>query len=143
MKTYIGKACKRGHTERYITDRKCAVCIRDRHAAPEHLAVRRMRASIPKNRVKHQERLRARRVANLESIRQKERSRRGLPAPTRPRPDACECCGNKGAVSLDHCHVTNIFRGWLCGSCNRGLGLLGDDVEGVTKILEYLLRVTS
>jgi hypothetical protein len=32
------------------------------------------------------------------------------------------------------------IRGALCQNCNRGIGLLGDDLEGVLKSVEYLRR---
>jgi hypothetical protein len=33
----------------------------------------------------------------------------------------------------------NKFRGYCCNSCNRSLGVLGDDVEGIINVLNYLL----
>ena len=61
-------------------------------------------------------------------------------------PDNCECCGEHKSkyrhnrLNLDHDHQTGEFRGWLCGACNRGLGNLGDDLEGVLQALAYLKR---
>lgn len=68
-------------------------------------------------------------------------------------PQTCECCGkppNKGSnvnprrrimgLMLDHDPDTNTFRGWLCGDCNRAIGSLGDNIEGVEKALNYLKR---
>lgn len=55
--------------------------------------------------------------------------------------------GNKCAIceetpsrryDLDHDKNTMLPRGFLCGRCNKGLGLLGDNVEGLEKALEYL-----
>lgn len=63
--------------------------------------------------------------------------------PTRPRPNVCECCGkppiNK-ALALDHDHITNKFRGWLCIKCNLGIGKLDDSISGLQKAIEYLHR---
>lgn len=58
-----------------------------------------------------------------------------------PKPKACDCCGRKDkSLGLDHCSITNTFRGWICGNCNRGMGLLGDDVDGVNLALKYLKK---
>jgi len=70
----------------------------------------------------------------------KVRKLKGLPDPTRECPDKCECCGRRDATDLDHNHTTGKFRGWLCGPCNRGIGLLGDSVYGVDKASSYLRR---
>ncbi len=71
----------------------------------------------------------------------KNRKKYGLPEPTRPRPEHCECCGKlnaKRVLALDHCHVSGAFRGWLCDACNLGLGKLGDTIESLQKALDYL-----
>lgn len=71
------------------------------------------------------------------------RRQRGLPAATRPSPALCECCGSspgKRALNLDHCHITGDFRGWLCNRCNRGIGLLGDDLRSILRAAAYLQR---
>jgi len=39
---------------------------------------------------------------------------------------------------LDHCHDTDVFRGWLCHRCNVGIGFLGDTLEGLNKAIAYL-----
>ena len=71
------------------------------------------------------------------------RKRAGLPEPTRPTPENCECCGSKllggKKTHLDHCHATGMFRGWLCNKCNLGIGALGDSVAGVENAIRYLL----
>ena len=61
----------------------------------------------------------------------------------------CNCCGVdskelKGQkLHLDHCHQTEVYRGHLCSSCNRGIGLLGDDIEGVQQAVNYLKKVEN
>lgn len=55
----------------------------------------------------------------------------------------CSICDNKKYLHIDHDHITGRFRGILCSRCNNGLGMLGDNIEGVTKTLEYLKRVNS
>ena len=54
---------------------------------------------------------------------------------------ACKICKTtKGTLVFDHCHTKEIFRGYLCDPCNRSLGVLGDDVPGLLKCLNYLLE---
>lgn len=43
-----------------------------------------------------------------------------------------------GPVHIDHDHDTKEVRGLLCVGCNTGLGLLGDNMEGVTQVMCYL-----
>ncbi len=53
----------------------------------------------------------------------------------------CDRCGvgrQEKDICVDHCHKTGAFRGFLCQQCNRGLGMLGDDIPGLTSALEYL-----
>lgn len=42
------------------------------------------------------------------------------------------------ALSIDHCHVTNKVRGWLCADCNSGLGYFKDSKELLEKAKIYL-----
>lgn len=89
---------------------------------------------------------RAYRQQNIAAVRIRHYAARGLPAPIRPMPSRCECCGVDSrldkAFALDHCHVTGRFRGWLCHRCNSGIGMLGDDVDGLLAAIAYLSRVT-
>lgn len=53
----------------------------------------------------------------------------------------CACCGKEeDSPVLDHCHDTEIFRGWLCPPCNLGIGTLGDRLEDVENALSYLRK---
>ena len=55
----------------------------------------------------------------------------------------CDCCGvvaKDEVLNLDHCHDSKAFRGWLCRSCNTGIGSLGDDISGLEKALIYLRK---
>jgi len=66
----------------------------------------------------------------------------------KPKNAVCECCGSKGSVThgkrkfdgivLDHCHETHTFRGWICQNCNRGIGCLGDNIDGLKRAIKYL-----
>lgn len=51
----------------------------------------------------------------------------------------CEVALDAKTLNVDHCHVSGDVRGVLCGGCNTGLGLLGDDITGLRKALKYLM----
>jgi len=62
---------------------------------------------------------------------------------TAPEGSKCNICNKiqdeKNKLVFDHCHKNNKFRGYCCNSCNRSLGVLGDNVEGLITVLNYLL----
>jgi len=39
---------------------------------------------------------------------------------------------------LDHCHVTNSFRGWICYDCNNGLSGFKDRKDITERAVKYL-----
>jgi hypothetical protein len=131
---------------------KCALL----HEKPETRAKRLARSRARMNywkkenpkRAKELNRLSAARVRALdpEKVLRARRLADGLPSPTRPAPTLCECCGGPprggphNRLVLDHCHITGIFRGWLCDLCNRGIGMLGDLPVGAHAAVNYLER---
>jgi hypothetical protein len=52
----------------------------------------------------------------------------------------CAICRTKptDALCVDHDHLTGEIRGLLCHSCNRGIGLLGDDLSRIRSAVSYL-----
>ena len=55
----------------------------------------------------------------------------------------CSICGTTGghlqkAMHIDHCHTTNKVRGTLCHHCNTALGLIGEDINILDKMKEYI-----
>jgi hypothetical protein len=57
-----------------------------------------------------------------------------------PEGQVCEICNKTTNIVFDHNHNTNIFRGWLCNTCNISLGSLGDSVKGLIKAINYLQK---
>lgn len=55
----------------------------------------------------------------------------------------CTICGANECVTgrefaVDHCHTTGKIRGILCGPCNVGIGMLGEDLSRIEKAHSYL-----
>ena len=51
----------------------------------------------------------------------------------------CEICGDiKETLCIDHDHNTGEIRGLLCHNCNRGIGLLNDNIENLERAVLYL-----
>ena len=52
---------------------------------------------------------------------------------------SCWICKKKSKyMHVDHNHTTNKVRGWLCVSCNRGLGLFCDNEMLLRAAIEYI-----
>lgn len=57
-------------------------------------------------------------------------------------PETCACCGILSSkLVCDHEHNTERFRGFICHNCNRGIGLLGDNLIGLENAVRYLKSV--
>jgi hypothetical protein len=56
--------------------------------------------------------------------------------------DVCWICRRLFGMDLrpqiDHCHESGAVRGILCGDCNTGLGRFKDNIELMTRAIEYL-----
>ena len=53
----------------------------------------------------------------------------------------CLICGkHKNKLIIDHDHVSGMVRGLLCSGCNTGIGQLQDNVDILTKAIEYINR---
>ena len=56
----------------------------------------------------------------------------------------CDLCGRTDKkLVFDHCHETLVQRGWLCDNCNRSMGMLGDDVNGMLLTAIYIAKSTN
>lgn len=62
-------------------------------------------------------------------------------------PAVCQVCGTDFGIDkrtwphIDHDHTTGELRGFLCGSCNRGLGMFKDDPQRLRAAVTYLAGV--
>lgn len=56
----------------------------------------------------------------------------------KPKPPACEVCGEGGKICFDHDHQTGVFRGWLCNNCNMILGKVKDSAKLLRDLAAYL-----
>ncbi len=60
----------------------------------------------------------------------------------------CDICGTHvsrathrtSVLAVDHCHATGVYRGMLCDTCNRGIGMFQDNPELLLKAYHYLLQ---
>lgn len=123
---FTGLPCLNGHIDRrYVSTKRCMECARIKSLNYYH--------SLSGERKAHREK----------ATRERNWRYKGIPSPPYPAPLLCECCGRsetgrRKALSLDHDHNAGIFRGWLCNNCNRGIGYLGDTLEGVKLAVVFL-----
>ena len=60
------------------------------------------------------------------------------------KPKRCPICKKKDKgdswhrLVPDHDHATGVFRGWLCGSCNKALGMVSDNPKILRRLAKYL-----
>lgn len=63
--------------------------------------------------------------------------------PLKYTPFPCPICNKTTIVGLskivlDHCHTTGTPRGYVCESCNTGIGRFDDDIKLVQRALQWL-----
>jgi hypothetical protein len=95
-------------------------------------------AHLPDNAVKRDKRNRCGACAKE---RRRWRRRGGFQGPIDPSPGhvgECPLCHKEKLLCYDHCHKTGVFRAWLCGTCNRMLGMAYDDPQILRAAAIYL-----
>lgn len=61
-------------------------------------------------------------------------------------PFECPIClkrtiaGVTSKLDLDHSHLTGKVRGWVCDSCNTGIGRFKDDEEMLDRAKEFIRK---
>jgi len=60
-----------------------------------------------------------------------------------PPGETCKICGTDKKLVFDHDHESELFRGYLCNSCNRSMGVLGDNLEGMATVINYILTCAN
>lgn len=55
----------------------------------------------------------------------------------------CAMCHKKSKLVIDHDHFTGSFRGLLCNTCNRYIGLIGDNPILALEAAHYLVRCNA
>lgn len=87
---------------------------------------------------------RARNQERLKKIRAERWERKRIKMAGRDKTKFCEICGNSGKIIVfDHCHLSGLFRGWLCNRCNTVLGLAKDNSFTLKKMAVYLDNFNS
>jgi len=129
-KTEEGKAYSLAYNRKWAADNPKRIAVNRERAKERHK--RRMQED-PVYAAKY-------RAANLiKNTRAKER--RDLKRAGGPPSDRCEICGaTADEICFDHDHATGKFRGWLCHTCNRVLGLIGDSRKRLRAMDEFLER---
>jgi hypothetical protein len=60
---------------------------------------------------------------------------------TAPEGTECELCHKTDNIVFDHHHELNVFRGWICNGCNRSIGMLGEDINKIKDVINYLNKL--
>jgi hypothetical protein len=123
------RPCVRGHKgARYTKSARCVQCLSQRDPAMAKASYAKLKQDPAWVNAR-------RRSARLLAWK-----KHGRPNPPYAETGICECCSKptKRSMDLDHDHDSGEFRGWLCTKCNRGIGYLGDSIEGLEMAINYL-----
>ncbi len=106
------------------------------HSDSEHrdvlkMRARKYRASVPKKEMRKRARASALKGYGISiEIYNETLARQG---------GGCAICSSKTRrFHVDHDHSTDKVRGILCDACNKALGVFGDSLAGVMRVVKYL-----
>lgn len=138
-RTFQGTTCKRGHTEKYTSSRCCVEC--KSYFTDERKAYKRQYNNRPgttelrfRNSLKNYYDITPEYYYEMLESQQYR----------------CKICfglftnwervaGTKRDTAVDHCHITGMVRGILCGDCNHAIGRLKDDPNHCANAVSYLI----
>ena len=130
------------HTKKYHTDPIFAEAVRSKHRhwylANKEYAKARGRAYYAAGKEQIKASRRYRNAAFQERLRQHNITLDQYAAMDESQDWLCAICRNERSLHIDHDHSTGQFRGLLCGSCNRGLGLFDESTESLANSIRYL-----
>jgi len=143
--TFEGKPCIHGHgITRYVLGKACVICSAEWSAkynaslSPERIIERKEYGVL-----RHKNSPLISRSKHWRALGIDEGAAKALLA---AHDDKCDCCGRSGpgkkGWNIDHDHKTGKVRGVLCSGCNAGIGMLGDNLDGVLRAADYLRRTT-
>lgn len=124
--------------------KKCRTCYNEMHRLKRQ---EERRNNPEKIRERDRNRYRRNREAFMEKNRRGEYSRKyGISIPQynemfAKQNFACALCKKPpktNRLAVDHCHDTGRVRGLLCPSCNRAVGVLGDNEASLLLVLDYV-----
>lgn len=92
-------------------------------------------ASLPASRIRDQRRLCSRYTSLFKAFRLRSSEYDTMRAAQGNR---CAICGTEGRLALDHDHVTDVIRAFLCDRCNIGIGSFGGDVMALDRAVMYV-----
>jgi hypothetical protein len=112
-----------------------------KHLNAKHRSYYKAKGRTPEQRSKNVERLKLWNKENGKFQKSKRLAANERKAGSK-RPKQCEVCGrvNSRGIVFDHCHLCDMFRGWLCTSCNTILGFAHDNPKILLKLATYLKR---
>ena len=80
-------------------------------------------------------------VRQGKNVAKKIAKKEGIPYEA-PEGTLCGICKEPGTkrnkLVFDHCHESERFRGYLCNTCNRSIGCLGDNTQLLLRAVNYL-----
>lgn len=132
---YTGLPCVQGHdSERYTRNSQCIQCAKAR--LKKYTKTEKGKSAQSQRSKKWYD------EGGGREFFQKTRVRRILgyvPEDFNSRPTVCPLCNTDDhPIVLDHSHLTNRFRGWICRECNSALGHARDSIQILENLIQYL-----